>query len=363
MEMTSAALRSSSPVLAMHPLTEDAFARLLEKHRNELRLHCYRMLGSSHDSDDMVQETATRAWRARESVKDASSSRAWLYRIATNVCLDELGRRKARHLSFETGLAAADPRAPIAAPDPEALLEPCPDAWLAGGDPSSRYEAREAVAIAFIAAIHHLTAPQRAALLLRDVVGFSAEETAAALELGLEATNSALFRARRAVEDKVGDRDRERAPRDEGVEAVLARYLRAWNELDIGAFTALLHDEVKTTMPPSPTWIDGRADNTAFYEFMFAAQRPRTFFATETAANGQTAFAFYRTSADDDPYRLRAIQLVTLRDGKVTNIDHFMLPELATAFGLPREIPRSAGDPVAAARSCVELAAEALSRR
>jgi RNA polymerase sigma-70 factor (ECF subfamily) len=342
----------------------DPFLRLLERHGNELRLHCYRMLGSSQDNDDMLQETLTRAWRAKDQLNDEANSRAWLYRIATNVCLDELGRRRRRRLPSEAGPPTAEVNPALGSADPEAWLEPCPDAWLGGvaTDPGARYEQREGVALAFVAALHHLTPIQRATLLLRDVVGLTAAETAETLELGLEATNSALFRARAAVRSRIGTKEPAAfAPKTAHIDSLLDRYLRAWNDLDIDVFVELLHDEVATTMPPAPTWIAGHAANVAFYRPMFAAQRKGSFRAFPTAANGQAAFAFYRAMGSDDPYRLRAIQLVDIRDDKIVNIDHFMLPGLARTFALPEETPRE-GRAIVEMRPCVDIAEEVLLR-
>jgi RNA polymerase sigma-70 factor (ECF subfamily) len=346
----------------MPTFSEDSFRSLVARHRNELRLHCYRMLGSSHDSEDVLQEALLRAWRAIDSLQDPLRARAWLYRIATNVCLDELGRRRGRGLPVDAG-PAADPRSGIASADREAFIEPCPGTWLENvtPDPAARYETSECVALAFVAALHHLTPPQRATLLLRDVVGLRAEETAEALGFSLEAANSALFRARSAVEAKLKGRNPADFARSSvSTDALLARYLRAWNELDVEAFVMLLHDEVNTTMPPSPTWIAGRAHNAAFYRAMFAAQRPGTFCAVPTAANGQPAFAFYRTVAEGEPRRLRAIQLVELRGDAIVSIDHFMLPELCSIFGLPETLDAASSDIVLDARPCNVVAAEAL---
>jgi RNA polymerase sigma-70 factor (ECF subfamily) len=346
----------------MATFSEESFQALVARHQSELRLHCYRMLGSSHDSEDVLQEALLRAWRARDSLQDPLRARAWLYRIATNVCLDELGRRRGRGLPVEAG-PPADPRGGIAPPDREAFIEPCPDTWCANviADPAARYETFECVALAFVAALHHLTPAQRATLLLRDVVGLSAEETADALGFGLEATNSALFRARSAVEAKLKGRNpADFARSTAGVDALLTRYLRAWNELDVEAFVLLLHDEVQTTMPPSPTWIAGHADNAAFYRTMFAAQRAGTFRALPTAANGQPAFAFYRTLSEGEPQRLRAIQLVEVRDDAIVSIDHFMLPELCSIFGLPEALDAASSEVALDARPCVAVAADAL---
>jgi len=323
--------------LKMAALSDQAVTELFARYRNELRLHCYRMLGSSHDTDDVLQEAAVRAWRSKASLLEPAHGRAWLYRIATNVCLDELERRKSRCLPFEAGPPTAVVDLASAKAEREAWIEPCPGAWCAGvtAGPEARYQTREGVTLAFVAALQHLTATQRATLLLRDVVGLSAEETARALELGLEATNSALFRARKAVETKLqGQAPPELAPPGSAVAGLLARYLAAWNDVRVDAFIELLHDDVRTTMPPFPMWIAGRADNVAFYRPMFAAQRPGSFRAVSTDANGGPAFAFYRAQMPGGPLRLRAIQLVELRDQLIVSIDHFVLPELGRVFGL-----------------------------
>ncbi len=325
----------------MSVLSDEKLLALFERSRNELRLHCYRMLGSSHDTDDVLQETAVRAWRAKASLGEPASARAWLYRIATNVCFDELAQRKTRHLPQDVGPALSDSNSTIAPAQQEAWVEPCPATWFADvtPDPAAGYELREGVALAFVAALQQLTPVQRATLLLRDVVGFSAQETARALELELEAANSALFRARSAVETKLAGKSAAQFERQSAATAsVLSRYLAAWNQIDVEAFVALLHEEVRTTMPPSPTWIAGRARNVEFYRPMFAAQRPGMFVAIPTSANAPAAFAFYRALVAGEPHRLRAIQLVELRDDMISSIDHFMLPELGPAFGLPQEL-------------------------
>jgi RNA polymerase sigma-70 factor (ECF subfamily) len=351
----------------MAAFSEQELLELFERHRNELRLHCYRMLGSSHDTDDVLQEAALRAWRAKASLEEPASVRAWLYRIASHVCFDELARRRSRALPYEVGPPAAEANPSISPPEPEAWVEPCPATWFAEvtPDPEARYELQESVALAFVASLQHLTPVQRATLLLRDVVGLSAEETSRALSLGLEAANSALFRARTAVATKLeGKRPAlPSASPSAAVERVLARYLAAWNQLDIDAFVSLLHEEVRTTMPPSPTWIAGRAHNVAFYRPMFAAQRPGMFQAISTAANARAAFAFYRALADGEPHRLRAIQLVELKGDAVVSIDHFLLPELGPAFGLPPELERIYGTTAPAAPPCIELATEVLQKK
>ena len=211
-------------------MTDHAFDKLVAPHRSELRLHCYRMLGSSNDGDDMVQETLVRAWRAKASLQDPARARPWLYRIATNVCLDELARRPKRTLPAG-GDRPADPGGEPAPPSEQWWVEPCPSAWLDGAphDPATRVELKESIALAFVVALQVLTPPQRAVLLLRDVVGLSAEETARALGITVPAANSALHRARTAVEE------REVGRTEEVDEDLLGRYVRAWEAADIDA--------------------------------------------------------------------------------------------------------------------------------
>ncbi|XYH99370.1 RNA polymerase subunit sigma-70 [Sorangium sp. So ce1128] len=327
----------------MHHEMDPSFFEAIEPLRGALRLHCYRMLGSSHDSDDIVQETLLRAWRARDSLEDRALLRPWLYRIATNACLDELKRRPRRAHPADAG-PAADPLAPIAAASEEPeWLEPAPDAWLEGAgeaSPAARYTLKESVALAFVAALSILSPAQRATLLLRDVVGLSAEETASALGIGLGAANSALFRARKTVEEKLGGRD---ASAFAGAatavdEALLARYVRAFEDADVGALVALLHEDVRTTMPPSPTWIAGRAANEVFFRRIFATFRSSAPRAVRTAANGQPALALYRRFAPGEAPSLHAIQVLTARAGAIASIDHFMTREVFPVFGLPAEL-------------------------
>jgi RNA polymerase sigma-70 factor (ECF subfamily) len=311
-------------------MTDRAFEKLVAPHRAEIRLHCYRMLGSSHDGDDMVQETLVRAWRAKESLDDPGAARSWLYRIATNVCLNELARRPKRVLPAREE-APADSSAQPAPPGEQWWVEPCPGAWLddAIPDPASRFELKESVALAFVVALHVLTPAQRAVLLLRDVVGLSAEEAASALGITVPAANSALHRARTAVEERRLD------PLEEVDPELLERYVRAWETADTDALVALLSDELTAVMPPLPLFLTGPAAFGAFFRERIAPRlRQEGVRMVRCDANGQPAFGFYRSAA------LAAVHVVTARRGRIVSIDQFSLPELFPVFGLPLSLRR-----------------------
>jgi RNA polymerase sigma-70 factor (ECF subfamily) len=313
-------------------MIDRAFEMLVVPYRDELRLHCYRMLGSSHDADDMVQETFIRAWRATGSLHDPRAARAWLYRIGTNVCLDELARRPRRELATSAG-PSGDPDAPPVPPSEQAWIEPCPNTWLgrSAGDPAGGVELKQSVALAFIAALQLLTPPQRAVLLLRDVVELTAEEAADALEMTVPATKSALRRARSAVAQRAI------APDDVIDADLLGRYVQAWECADPDAMVALLHEEVMLSMPPSPTWFSGRAATARFVQrYVVPRARMQPVRLLGTGANGRTAFAVYRVQRG--MFELEAIQGVCARAGAIVAIDHFLMPEAFDIFGLPRTL-------------------------
>jgi len=324
------------------------FEALVEPHRATLRLHCYRMLGSSHDSDDIVQETFVRAFRAQHTLEDPAAARAWLHRIATNVCLDELAKRPRRARRSELG-PPANPDAPLAArtPDDE-WLEPAPSAWLSGanpeaGSPVAQYTMKESIALAFIAALQVLTPAQRAVLLLRDVVGFSAAETAEALACSVSSANSTLHRARVALEERVGPRT-DWSPEAGAVDrALLERYVRAWEKGDLDAIVALLHDDVTLSMPPSPTWIAGRADVARF----FASRAAQAVRAALVEANGRAGAGFYRLGNDGE-WAFIALQVLETKDGRIRAVDHFMGASAHAAFfasGLARTLAATLNPP------------------
>lgn len=322
------------------------FEALVEPHRALLRLHCYRMLGSSSDSDDMVQETFVRAFRARHTLQEPARARAWLHRIATNVCMDELGKRPRRARGPELG-PSSDPDAPPAASTPDAeWLEPVPSAWLSGASPeasspAAQYTMKESVALAFVAALQVLTPSQRAVLLLRDVVGLSAAETAESLACSVSSANSTLHRARLALEERVGPRG-SWSPEVGAVDRVLLeRYVRAWEKGDLDAIIALLHDDVTLSMPPRPTWIAGRADVARFFtRRVLQAVREHRFRTVLVGANGGLAAGFYRWG-EDGAGTFFALQVLEAQDGRLRVIDHFMSASSHAAFfasGLARTL-------------------------
>lgn len=313
-------------------MLDRAFQELVVPYQAELRLHCYRMLGSSHDAEDMVQETLLRAWRAKEALEDPRAARAWLYRIGTNVCLDEIARRPRRLLPVNAG-PASDPDLPPVPTSELAWIEPCPNTWLGGsaGDPALSVELRESVALAFVAALQMLTPQQRALLLLRDVCELTTEEAATALEMSVSASKSLLHRARSAI----GQRS---LISDEAIDAeLLARYVQAWESADPTAMVALLHEEVVLAMPPSPTWFAGRAATAAFIRgYVVRRARIEPLRLIRTGANGRTAFAVYR--AQQGKFELEAIQVVGARSAAIVAIDHFLMPEVFDLFELPRTL-------------------------
>jgi RNA polymerase sigma-70 factor (ECF subfamily) len=316
---------------------DDSFLRVVEPLRPGLRLHCYRMLGSSSDGDDVMQEVLLRAWRAKDSLENAAAVRPWLYRIATNACLDELKDRKGRPLPSDVVPEATDPSAPPVSASPEATwLEPCPDAWFAGAsrDPGAAYELKESVALAFVAALQCLSARERAVLLLRDVLGMAADETATALEMSVSAANSMLHRARTALRERIGGGEDQVAVNatSEIDEELLRQYIRAWESLDLAALVAVLHDDIIVSMPPSPTWLRGKAAASTFLAARpFVALAASSLRTVPLSANGQPALAFYVGGA------LHAVHVLRFRGGRVLEMHHFCDERSLAAFHLPAQ--------------------------
>jgi len=288
------------------------------------------MLGSVFDADDALQETLVRAWRGAAGLRAAASARAWLYAIATNVCLTELERRRKRVLPRDHG-PAAEPRTPPGAPVTEsAWLEPYPDGQIVVADGraavESSYEQREAVELAFVAALQHLAANQRAALLLREVLGFSAKESADMLQTSVASVNSALQRARVAVEERVPAQSQQATLRrlgDRKLGELVARYVDAWERCDVDAFTSLLVADASFSMPPLATWYTPREriGEWARDFSLSGAWRWRTML---TSANAQPALAFYAWEERDARYLPFALNVLSLRGGLVSDVTAFI---------------------------------------
>jgi RNA polymerase sigma-70 factor (ECF subfamily) len=248
-------------VVNRRPPPDDGFAEEVEKYRHELRVHCYRMLGSYDDAEDMVQETYLRAWKRRADFEGRSSLRAWLYRIATNACLDDV-RRAQRVLPYQLE-PASFPATALPPREDVPWLQPFPDVLLdRAEEPDAAAISRETIELAFLIAIQHLPARQRAVLIFRDVLGWPARETASVMDLSVAAVNSALQRARPVLRDHLPSHRAEwsAVPSSADEQALLQKYLTAWEAADPDALASLMHEDIRITMPPYPFWFEGRHD-------------------------------------------------------------------------------------------------------
>jgi RNA polymerase sigma-70 factor (ECF subfamily) len=303
---------------------EQAFERLVTPYRRELLAHCYRMLGGVTDAEDALQETLVAAWRGLDSFEGRSSSRTWLYRIATRVCIRLGEKRPPRMLSFDRRTAAL-PATELTAPVlDDGWLEPWPHDADPDTDPEARYSQREAVELAFVAALQHLPPNQRAVLILRDVLAFSADETARLLDTSTASVTSALQRARAAVPARTQQQEQVEAGQRRTVEAFTDAFVRR----DVSALVSLLTEDVRFTMPPLPAWFDGRDDVVAFFaERVFADpwQAVRV-----PDMNGQPAIAGYQK------FELGALIMPSFRDGRIDWISTFVDPDLLLRCGLPK---------------------------
>ena len=308
---------------------ELAFQHLTDRYRRELLVHCYRMLGSFHDAEDVLQETLLRAWRGLESFEGRSALRPWLYRIATNACLDAIASRRRRALPNGTN-PAAETGAPLPGPNAEQLwIEPLPDNLIdlrTAVNPEAHYDARESVALAFLATLQMLPGRQRAALILRDVLGWRASEVADLLGTSVAAVNSALRRARVSMKGYQAERKSSRnAFADSKQTATLLwRYVDAWQAADAAGLVALLREDALITMPPLPLWYQGRTAIRWFFETqLFIGEARGRFPLVATHANGSPAFATYQRG-EDGQYRLGALQVLTIDEDQITEIHDFL---------------------------------------
>ncbi len=309
----------------------------LEAHREALVGHCYRMLGSVAEADDAVQETLVRAWRALEGFDGRASLRTWLYRIATNVCLDTLGDRARRERPVAIGPAGTVHDELVERPRTH-WLEPIPDAHAlpADGDPAERAALRESIRLAFVAALQRLPPRQRAALLLAEVLGWPASEIASALETSVAAVNSALQRARATLAES--------APPEAAVagltpvqEALLARYVEAFERYDVDALASLLREDATMSMPPYTLWLRGpQAIKTWFLGRGIGCRGSRL---VPTAANGLPAFGQYRPGGPGQPHRPWSLTVLELSGDRIAAMNYFLdTATLFPRFGLPPEL-------------------------
>jgi RNA polymerase sigma-70 factor, ECF subfamily len=309
---------------------ERAFARLVEPYRGELHAHCYRMLGSVYDADDALQETLVRAWRALGRFEGRSALRSWLYTIATNVCLTQIARRPKRVLPIDYG-PAADPHDPPGTPIVETVwLEPYPDEMLGLEDgyaaPEASYEQREGVELAFIAALQHLAPSQRAVLILREVLGFSAKETSAMLETSVASVNSALQRARAAVEQRIPEHTQQETLRslgDDDLRETVERYVDAWERNDVDAFAAMLTEDATFTMPPLATWYRQR-EGIRIWAARSPMSGPWRWRAVYTRANAQPALGFYSWDEQAGAYLPFALNVLTFSGREISDVTAFI---------------------------------------
>jgi RNA polymerase sigma-70 factor, ECF subfamily len=311
--------------------------RQLEHYRAELTAYCYRMLGSAFEAEDAVQETLIRAWRGLHRFEGRSQLRSWLYRIATNVCLDMLDGRKRRALPMDLG-PAKSVDTPLDAGLPEATwIEPIPDGRVlpAAGDPADVAESRETIRLAFVAALQHLPPRQRAVLILREVLRWKADEVAELLGTTVASVNSALQRARATLEASAVSPSDAFEPIDEEQRALLARYVDAFQRYDMEALTSLIHEDATQSMPPYQLWLSGRDDILHWWVGPGAGCRGSRVIST-AAANGSPAFGQYKPSATGEGYEPWALQVLEISDGQIVGFTFFLDTErLFPLFGLP----------------------------
>jgi RNA polymerase sigma-70 factor, ECF subfamily len=290
------------------------------------------MLGSVHDADDALQETLIRAWRGAAGLREGSSARSWLYAIATNVCLTEIERRKRRMLPHDFSPSVDGSTAPGRPMTEDVWLEPYPDALLGAGagaaSAEARYEQAESIELAFIAAVQYLAANQRAALMLCDVLGFSARETADMLSTSVASVNSALQRARSAVSERVPARTQQATLRvvgEAGLRELVAKYVDAWERCDVEAFAALLAEQTTFAMPPLSTWY-ATCDDVLDWARNYSINGAWRWKAIECRANGQPALAFYSWDEPRHAYLPFALNVLTLQeDGLVSDVTAFIV--------------------------------------
>ncbi len=334
-------VEQSNPPLNLKDIGQREFGALTESHRRELREHCYRMLGCVQDAEDMVQETFWRAWNRRETFEGRSTFRAWLYKIATNQCLDALKRRPRRSLPIARE-GASTPEGSIPASITEPIwLEPYPDDFPAPEDfnPESRYSMSESIRLAFVTSLHLLPPRQRAVLILRDVMDWQADEVAEALEQTVPSVKSALYRARATLAQNYQSLQRENMPAnipEEELRSQLDHYVQAWENADVDGLVSLLKYDSTFSMPPIPSWYRGRENIGGLVrKTIFAGQAKGRWRLLPTRANGQPGYGLYRLNDGTGGYDGYGIQVVTFDGNQIIDITTFRNPALMSFFGLP----------------------------
>ncbi len=314
--------------------------RQLEDYRRELTGYCYRMLGSAFEAEDAVQETMLRAWRSLERFEGRAALKSWLYRIATNVCLDMLNGKERRIRPLELGPAGTID-SPLTTRSAESWLEPVPDGNVlpSDGDPAQLAEERETLRLAFVAALQHLPPQQRAVLILREVLRWRASEVAELLETSVASVNSSLQRARASLDATELTPSEPLEPLDEEQQELLNRYVDAFQRYDMQALTALLHEDAKQTMPPYEMWLQGSEEILRFW--MGPGAGCRGSILIPTVANGLPAFGQYRPSGPGGSFEPWALQVLELSDGRIVGFNAFLDTErLFPLFGLPPVPPQ-----------------------
>ncbi|KJR07362.1 RNA polymerase factor sigma-70 [Gordonia sihwensis] len=302
--------------------------------RAELLVHCYHMLGSATDAEDVLQEVYLRAWRAFHRFEGRSSVRTWMYKIATNTCLNALEGAARRPLPTGLGTESSDPREPVIANDEILWLQPLPDGAL--GDPASQVSARESVGLAMVAAMQDLPARQRAALIMRDVLAFSAAETAEALDMTVAAANSALSRARKTVGEGTRRDGRRAAELTEHEKQVWDAFCTAFERHDIPGVVEVLAADAIWEMPPFPGWYLGAAEIGVLTSTQCPAAQPGDIKMVKTTCNGMPAAGMYMR--DGEVWRRFQIDVLTIVDGEVAHVGAFFEPELFTLARLPETL-------------------------
>jgi RNA polymerase sigma-70 factor, ECF subfamily len=323
---------------------DDVFASLVEPLRRELTVHCYRMSGSVQDAEDLVQETYLRAWRGFRDFENRSSVRTWMYRIATNVCLTALDGRARRPMPTGLGQPSSDPYGVLDSRPEVPWLEPVSDSVVWGGpvdDPAAEVVDRESVRLAFIAALQHLTPPQRAILILRDVLAWQASEVAELLNMSTAAVNSSLQRARAQVH-KLDPESPDQSLDDEHAKTLLADYVRAFENYDVQRIVELLAEDAVWEMPPFLGWYEGSEAIGHLIETHCPAEAPGDQIMVPTGANGQPALALYMKHPDGT-HRAFQLQVLTLTEKGVSHVGCFFDTALFEQFGLPEVIVRETG--------------------